>query len=141
LLTRLLQQSVAILASKPTHPHLATLDCEENQILCNAWAVGPPSIYYFLIPTSAAEDGSKPKTEVHHILLNRTSVAASNITELYTEEAYKNVPAYEGYFHPFDGILQQYGVDIPLAYILYYFSKMPSWLPMIAISFISRSIM
>lgn len=125
---------------KPKHPNFAVLDCEANGVLCNSWSVGAPSIYYFLVPQPLA-DQSKPATEAHYIPLNRTSVTANDITELYTKEEYKKTPAYEGYFHPFDGPLQQFGVAVPLGYVIFYMAKMPSWLPMIAISFFSRTFM
>lgn len=48
---------------------------------------------------------------------------------------------YEGPWHPFNGFIQEYGLAVPLAYVFWGFSKMPSWLPMILISFLSRSFM
>jgi len=104
------------------------------------WAVGPPSIYHFLIP-KPLPDQSKPTTTARYIPLNRTSVTALEIAELHTKENYKNTAPYEGVFHPFDGLLEQTGVNLPLAYFMWAFSKMPSWLPMIIISFLSRSFM
>lgn len=136
----IIQQSAAFLSTKSNGPNLAILDCETQPILCNAWSVGPPSIYYMLIP-QPLPDQSKAATEVHYIPLNRTSIKASDITELYTKKTYKNTPAYEGLWHPFDGELQHYGADVPLAYALYYFSMIPSWAPMILISMFGRTMM
>jgi hypothetical protein len=48
---------------------------------------------------------------------------------------------YEGLFHPFNGELQKFGLAIPYAYVTWAFSKMPSWMPMIVVSFLSRSFM
>jgi hypothetical protein len=86
-------------------------------------------------------DQSKAATEVHYIELNRTHIKPADITELFTKKAYTKTPAYEGPWHPFDGEMQHYGVDVPIAYILYYFSMIPSWAPMILISMFGRSIM
>lgn len=47
---------------------------------------------------------------------------------------------YEGFFHPFDGPLAQYGLTIPFGYLVWGFSQIPSWMFMIGISFFSRTI-
>ncbi|OCK85750.1 hypothetical protein K432DRAFT_286154 [Lepidopterella palustris CBS 459.81] len=133
-------ESVALLSALPTAPKFAVLDCEEQPILCNAWSVGPPSIYYMSIPHALA-DQSTPATTVRWIPLNRTSVIASDITTLVTKQAYKNTEPYEGIWHPFNGLIAQYDLALPVGYVVWGFSKMPSWLPMIAISFLSRSFM
>ncbi|KIW06237.1 uncharacterized protein PV09_02711 [Verruconis gallopava] len=133
-------KSAAVLAVSPDGPHLATVDCEQEMILCNAWAAGPPSIYYFLIP-QPLPDQTKPATTVHYIPLNRTSVTAIEITELYTKQKYAETAPYEGYFHPFDSPLVKFGVIVPMAYVMWGFSKMPSWLPMVLVSFLSRTFM
>ena len=66
---------------------------------------------------------------------------ASQISQLHLAETYKEITPYEGYWHPFDGLVIKYGLETPIAYVLWAFGKMPSWLPMIAISFLSRSFM
>lgn len=93
-----------------------------------------------LLPKPLA-DQTKPATTVRYIQLNRTSVTASEITELSTKEKYKNTAPYEGYFHPFDGLIATSGASVPLGYVFWAFAKMPSWLPMILISVLSRSFM
>ncbi|EON64697.1 hypothetical protein W97_03930 [Coniosporium apollinis CBS 100218] len=132
-----------ILAASPNPPKLARIDCDGQQILCNTWAAGPPSVYHMLLP-APLPDQSKPATTIHWIGLNRSSSVthtAKVITEIHTKETYKQKPVYEGYFHPFDGIVQKLGLDLPLAYVFWGFSLMPSWLPMIAISLFSRVFM
>lgn len=104
------------------------------------WAVGPPSIYHFLLPKPLA-DQSNPATTARFIPLNRTSVTATEITELVTKGKYKETEPYEGYFHPFDGILAKTGINLYYGYFSWGFNKMPSWLPMIAISMLSRTFM
>ena len=93
-----------------------------------------------LLPAPLA-DQSKPATTVRYIPLNRTSTTAKDIAEIHNLKKYEEVTPYEGVFHPFDGALVQYGVSVPAAYFFYYFSKMPSWLPMVAISLLSRTFM
>ncbi|KAF2107298.1 hypothetical protein BDV96DRAFT_557954 [Lophiotrema nucula] len=136
-------KSVPALAATPKGPSFAVLDCEAEPILCNSWSVGPPSIYYFQIPKPLA-DQSAPAPTARYIPLNRTKSApevAKDITGLVVNKEYENTPPYEGVWHPFSGFIQQYGLAIPFGYVFWGFSKMPSWLPMILISFLSRSFM
>jgi len=132
--------SVALLSASPGAPKFAVLDCESQPVLCNAWAVGPPSIYYISIPHALA-DQSAPAPLIYYIPLNRTSVTSSEIAAISTKSTYKNVEPYEGIWHPFTGLIAQYQLGVPIGYVLWGFSKMPSWLPMIMISFFSRSFM
>ncbi|KAJ9645908.1 hypothetical protein H2199_002951 [Coniosporium tulheliwenetii] len=114
-----------------------------NKTCYGLCANAPPSIYHILLP-APLPDQSKPATTIHWIGLNRSSSVthtAKVITEIHTKETYKQKPVYEGYFHPFDGIMHKLGLDLPLAYVFWGFSLMPSWLPMIAISLFSRVFM
>ncbi|KAF2760551.1 hypothetical protein EJ05DRAFT_536640 [Pseudovirgaria hyperparasitica] len=138
--TKAWNESVALMSPNPKRPNFAILDCEEDPILCNAWAVGPPALYYILLP-KPLPDQSKPSTTVYYIPMNRTSITAREITKLVAEKGYQDFKPYEGPYHPFDGLLAQFGLDIPLAYVSWGFSKLPSWAPMIIISFLSRSFM
>jgi hypothetical protein len=131
---------VAVLAANPKSPSLAVLDCESEPILCNSWSVGPPSIYYFQIPKPLA-DQSAPAPTARYIPLNRTSVTAKQITALVLNNEYEKTEPYEGPWQPFNGFLAQSGLAVPAGYVFWGFSKMPSWLPMILISFMSRSFM
>lgn len=135
-------KSVALMAASTSSPapHLAILDCETDPVVCNAWAVGPPSILYMELPYNLA-DQSTPATTVHYIPLNRTSVAATEIAALHTEEKYKEKAPYEGIFHPFDGQLAKFGLDIPFGWAVYYFGLIPSWAMMVGISFFTRTFM
>ena len=129
-----------VLAAQPKGPQLAVLDCEQEEVFCNSWAAGPPSVYYFLLPQPLA-DQSTPATSVYYTPLNRTSVTAQEIIEIHTKENYAKKGPYEGLFHPFDSPLIKFGVIVPVAYFLWGMAKMPSWLPMVLISFFSRSFM
>jgi hypothetical protein len=74
--------------------------------------------------------------------LNRTMVTSEDIYKLHSKKAYVTGNHYDGYLHPWDGQLARYGdLNIPLGYFMYSFSLIPSWLFMIAISFVSRRIM
>lgn len=134
------QASLPLLAARPNAPKFAVVDCEKEQLLCNSWSVGPPSLYYFQIPKPLA-DQSAPATTVRFLPLNRTSTTTETFKKLFVDGEYEKTAPYEGYFHPFDGEIQKYGLALPIAYVFWGFSKMPSWLPMILISFVSRSFM
>ncbi|CAI6257531.1 unnamed protein product [Periconia digitata] len=138
--TKAWNTSLPLLAAKPNPPKFAVIDCDAQPVLCNSWSVGPPSLYYFQIPKPLA-DQSAPAATVRYQPLNRTSTTTDTLKKLVLDNELENVVPYEGYFHPFNGPLQQYGLAVPLAYVIWGFSKMPSWLPMILISFMSRTIM
>ncbi|KAF1962953.1 hypothetical protein CC80DRAFT_398519 [Byssothecium circinans] len=138
--TKAWNASLPLLAAKPSPPKFAVLDCETEQILCNSWSVVPPSLYYFQIPKPLA-DQSAPAATVRYQPLNRTSTTVDTLKKLVLDNEIEKVTPYEGYFHPFNGELQQYGLAVPLAYAIWGFNKMPSWLPMILISLVSRSFM
>lgn len=138
--TKVWNESVALLAANPKAPNFAVLDCEEYPVLCNSWSVGPPTIYYMSIPKPLA-DQSAPSPTVRYIPMNRTAPSVANITRLVTAKEYENYEPYEGIWHPFNGLLAQYNLAIPVGYFLWGFSKMPSWLPMILISMMSRTFM
>ena len=133
-------KSVALLSASRNAPHLARLDCETQPILCNSWALGAPTVVHILLP-QPLPDQSLPATTVRSIDLNRTSVTAGEIAAIHTEEKYKDVAPYEGFWHPFDGPLAKAGLAIPLGYAIWGFSRIPSWAVMVAISFLSRTFM
>lgn len=132
--------SLPILAASPNAPKFALLDCEVENILCNSWSVGAPSLYHFQIPKPLA-DQSAPIPTVRYRPLNRTSTTTETLKVLIIDYEIEKVEPYEGIFHPFNGLMQQYQLAIPFGYVTWAFSKMPSWLPMIAISFLSRTFM
>jgi len=137
--------SVAILASAPNAPHLGSIDCEgSGALLCSQLNVNPPSIYHILIPRPylvSPTSGATPPVTIRYIHLNHTAVTPAEIAEIHSKQTYKAKEPYTGLFHPFDGLLAKYGLDLPVAYAFWAFAKMPSWMPMILISFISRSFM
>ena len=133
-------KSAAIVAASSDAPRLAVIDCESEPVLCNAWALGPPSVAYMLLP-QPLPDQSTPATSFYNIPLNRTSVTAGEIAAIHTQQKYLDKAPYEGWFHPFDGQLAKLGLTIPFGYAVYYFSLIPSWAMMVGISFFSRTFM
>lgn len=74
--------------------------------------------------------------------LNLTTATPDTVVELYKSRGDKSqFKKKDGYFHPFDGELAKYGVAIPVAYLLWGLGVVPSWAMMLAISFISRTMM
>lgn len=133
-------KAVPVLKASTGSPYLAQINCDDDPVLCNAWALGPPAILHFQLPQPLA-DQSLPATTVRSLQLNRTSVSAAEIAAVHTEEKYKTLEPYTGVWHPFDGLFAKFGLGIPFGYVLYYFSIIPSWMFMIGISFFSRSFM
>jgi hypothetical protein len=132
--------SVTLLSATPNPPSLAYLNCDQDPVLCNAWGVSPPRVLHIQLPQPLA-DQSTPATTVRAISFNRTTISAPEIAAIHLQETYKQTAPYEGFFHPFNGPLAEYGLAIPVGYAIWGFSKIPSWAFMIGVSFISRNIM
>lgn len=128
-------QTAALWAVNPTAPNLAYLNCEDQPVLCNAWGAGPPSLWIFdmVAPPAPVECRVKP--------MNITTTTVKTFTDLNSAEAKQEVKIYDGLFHPFDGAFAKYGVAIPIGYIFWVFAIVPSWMFMIGISFLSRTMM
>lgn len=130
--------SAALFAHESTHPNLAILNCDDEPILCNSWAAGPPSLYIFEIPSISLVDA---KTPLYIHSLNTTTTTPETYVELWKNGDYKEKGVYEGYFHPIDGQVAKLGLDVVMGHGLYYFSLVPSWVFMIGVSFLSRTMM
>ncbi|MCJ1230355.1 hypothetical protein MMC12_007028 [Toensbergia leucococca] len=133
-------ESAALFAATPTAPHLGYINCDTNAILCSTWAAGPPAIWYIELPIVHA-DQSAPATTIHIVTLNTTTATTQEIFQIHTKKTYEEVPVYEGAMHPFDGWFAKAGLNVPLGYVLFGFSIIPSWAFMIIISMFSRTIM
>jgi len=128
-------ETAALWAVNPAAPQLAYLNCDDQPVLCNAWGAGPPSLWIMQMVALPAP------VEVRVKSLNATTTTVKTFTDLNTAEAKQDLKIYEGYFHPFDGPLAKYGVAIPLGYVLWFFAVVPSWMFMIGVSFLSRTMM
>ncbi|KAI4117702.1 MAG: hypothetical protein LQ345_002126 [Seirophora villosa] len=130
-------ESAALMAADPSSPKLASFDCDKQPVLCTMWVAAAPTIWHIELPI-AQPDQSKPATTVHIVGLNTTTTTASDIVKIHAEKTYAKRPVYEGALHPFDGWVAQYGLLMPLGYVLYVFANVPSWAFMIVISMGSR---
>ena len=133
-------ESATAFAADPTAPNLASLNCDTAAVLCTIWAAGPPAIWHIEVPVTSVHQ-SRPATTIHIVPLNATTSTAQEIIEIHYGKTYEKRGVYEGAFHPFDGWLAKYGLNVPLGYVLFGFSMVPSWMFMILISFVSRTVM
>jgi hypothetical protein len=128
-------ESAAAFAVIPSAPHLAYVNCDYQPVLCNSWAAGPPSLWIMEVGAPGTP------IDIYIVHLNTTTTTVETYTKLASSKSYKTGPKYEGYFHPFDGPIAKYGLATPLGYVFWFFALIPSWAMMIAISFLSRTIM
>jgi len=120
--------------------HLGTIDCEKEEVVCTAWGTTLPSIYHFTVPKKSDPQAKVP---LHIVPLNLSSVTTADIVSIpsASKSRYLDFPEYEGAVHPFDGWMAQFNILIPFGYVMWGFGSTPSWMIMIAISFVSRQIM
>ncbi|KAB8288204.1 hypothetical protein EYC80_010209 [Monilinia laxa] len=128
-------ESAAVFSLDPTAPHMALLNCDEQPVLCNSWGAGPPHLWTMEVGAPGSP------VPIITIPLNTTSTTVTTFTDFHATKSYKQKTPYEGWFHPFDGQLAQYGAAVPVGYVLWFFGVVPSWIFMIGISFLSRTIM
>lgn len=88
-----------LIAAQPSSPKLGFIDCEKENIFCNSWSVGAPSLIKFRIPKPLA-DQSAPVPEFRYKPLNRTSTTTETFKELVINNQIDAIPPYEGLFHP-----------------------------------------
>lgn len=129
-------QSAATLAALPDAPHIGYVNCEDQPILCNAWSAGAATVWLIeMLPEPALID-------IYMKRMNMTTTTPDDFVELYKTRADKSqFYKKDGYFHPFDGELAKYGVSVPVAYVLWGLSVVPSWTMMLMVSFLSRTMM
>ncbi|EEP80305.1 conserved hypothetical protein [Uncinocarpus reesii 1704] len=135
------QKSIPMFAADLSSPSLGVLDCEKDRVLCSIWSANPPSIWHFQIPTAPEAGQPKPATSIHDLYVNSTTVTAEDIYKIHSEKRWEKVSEHNGYFHPMDGFLAQYGLNVPIGYLAFGLSQIPSWLMMLGVSFLSRSMM
>jgi hypothetical protein len=128
-------ETAAAFAVVPSAPHLAYVNCDYQPILCNSWAAGPPTMWIFEVGAPGAP------VDIHIVHLNTTTTDVKTFTDLHSKKTWAKQPKYEGYFHPFGGLVAKFGIAQPLAYAIWIFSVIPSWAFMIGVSFLSRTMM
>lgn len=122
-------------ATVPETPHMGLINCDNDPVLCNVLSAGAGSIWIFeMLPRPLEVD-------IYVKRLNLSTVVAKDIVDFLPQEGRAKFRKLDGYFHPFDGPLAEYGVLVPLAYVTWVFSYIPNWLFMFGVSAISRTLM
>ncbi|EON99353.1 putative peptidyl-trna hydrolase protein [Phaeoacremonium minimum UCRPA7] len=122
-------------ATLPNAPHVGYVNCDDQPILCNAWSAGAGTLWVFEVLPPPAE------TDIYLKRLNLTTTDTKTLLDLYAAEDKSSFKKHEGYFHPLDGPLAKNGLAVPIAYLLWGFNAVPSWMMMLGVSFISRTMM
>ncbi|KAK8107326.1 uncharacterized protein PG998_009339 [Apiospora kogelbergensis] len=119
----------------PNAPHTGYLNCEHEPVLCNAWSVPTGTIWVFeMLPEPAPID-------IWVKRFNLTTTTSDDIVARHSEGYKKTFALHEGTFHPFNGWWAQNNLSLPVGYVLWFFNVVPSWLLMLVLSFVSRSMM
>lgn len=134
-------ESAVLFAADPSAPKLGYVNCDSSPILCAIWAARPSTVWHIQPPVFNENDQSGAGTTVRILGLNTTTTTAKDIFNIHAQRTYENRAPYEGAFHPFDGWVARAGLALPLGYLSFGFSLVPSWALIIVISLISRNIM
>ncbi|KAK2796559.1 hypothetical protein FQN50_009504 [Emmonsiellopsis sp. PD_5] len=134
------EESIPLFAADETSPSIGKLDCEKQGLLCSIMSAGPPSLWHIQVPARVPGE-PKPPTPIHIVGINATTVNADKFYTTHSEKTWQQRKELESAFHPMDGFLAQYGLNVALGYFVYYMAMVPSWLMMVGISFLSRTIM
>lgn len=73
--------------------------------------------------------------------LNLTTVTSDDFIQLQKDGHRTQSKLHDGIFHPFNGWFAQNGVSSIVGYVLWGFNLVPSWLFMVAVSMLSRTMM
>ncbi|KAK6845588.1 hypothetical protein PG995_015698 [Apiospora arundinis] len=116
-------------------PHTGYLNCEHEPVLCNSWSVPTGTVWIFeMLPEPAPID-------IWVKRFNLTTTTSDDIVARHSEGYKKTFALHEGTFHPFNGWWAQNHLSLPVGYVLWFFNVVPSWLLMLVLSFVSRSMM
>jgi len=127
--------SAARFALLPKAPHMAIINCDDQPVLCNSWSASSGTLWSIdMVPPPAP-------VEIYRTRLNLTSTTDQTYVDLYKNGVQDGWTHHDGYFHPFNGPLAKNGLAVPLGYFFYIFNAIPSWVMMLGVSFLSRSMM
>ncbi|KAI1843083.1 hypothetical protein JX265_005136 [Neoarthrinium moseri] len=128
-------QTAAKFALTPGAPHTALLNCENEPVLCNSWSAPTGALWIFEMLPPPAEINLYAKR------FNLTTVTSDDFAQLQKEGHKTNAKLHDGIFHPINGWFAQNGVQTPVGYVLWFFNLVPSWLFMVVVSMVSRTMM
>ncbi|KAK8038749.1 hypothetical protein PG993_007160 [Apiospora rasikravindrae] len=128
-------ETAGAFALLPNPPHTGYLNCEQEPVLCNSWSVPTGTVWVFeMLPEPAPID-------IWVKRFNLTTTTSEDIIARHAEGYKKTFKLHEGTFHPFNGWWAQNHLSLPVGYVLWFFNVVPSWLLMLTLSFVSRSMM
>ena len=116
-------------------PNMATINCDDERVLCAAWGAGPGSLWILdvLPPPSDIEIYSKR--------LNLSRVTVDDV-EKYLDPAERGeFKPLATIFHPFNSKIAKLGLSVPVGYVIHYVGLVPSWMFMFGLSILSRTMM
>lgn len=114
---------------------MGIVNCDDQPILCNSWSANTANLWVFeMLPEPAAID-------IYRKRLNTTTTTSETLTDLKSANRAEEFHLVESRFHPFNGQLAELGLSVPIAYGLWAFSLVPSWLFMLVVSMLSRTMM
>lgn len=114
---------------------MATLNCDDERILCSAWGAGPGSLWILdvLPPPSDIEIYSKR--------LNLSRVTTEDIEKFLDPAERGEFKQLNTIFHPFNSKIAKLGLSLPVGYVIHYVGMVPSWAFMFGLSIFSRTMM
>lgn len=88
------------------------------------------------------EEGAveQPATVIRPFRMNTSTVTPADIYSIHADRWVAKAP-YTGILHPFDGSIARHGLIVPFGYVMYGFSLVPSWVLMVVVSMLSRTVM
>jgi hypothetical protein len=114
---------------------MAMLNCEREPVLCNGWSAPPGGLWIFeMLPQPAP-------INIWGYRVNFTTATSDDFVKLQKGKYKEVATLHDGMFHPFNGFFAQNGLTMPVGYALWFFQAVPSWLFMIVVSMVSRSMM
>ncbi|KAI9158590.1 peptidyl-tRNA hydrolase [Paramyrothecium foliicola] len=128
-------ETAAKFAVLPGSPYMGYVNCDDQPILCNSWSATPTNMWAFeMLPAPAPINIYKKR-------LNATTVTSEDIVALRNADRETSFKPVDGVFHPFNGKIAELGLSTVVGYIFWGFGVVPSWLTMLIISMVSRSMM
>ncbi|RYP53196.1 hypothetical protein DL768_001789 [Monosporascus sp. mg162] len=128
-------QTAAKFALEPNAPHIAMLNCDNQPVLCNAWSAPAGALWIFEILPAPAPVNIWTKR------INMTTATSDDFMKVHKEGHREVAKIHDGFFHPYTGPLAQYGLSIPIGYVLWLLNAVPSWAFMVGVSMLSRRMM
>ncbi|KAK4228319.1 hypothetical protein QBC38DRAFT_362081 [Podospora fimiseda] len=124
-------------AQLPSSPNLGYINCDDEPVLCNSWSASTGVFWAIdVLPPPA-------QTDILVKRLNLTTVTGQDIVDAYatrSADTWRKIDN-DGWFHPIHGKFATWGVAVPLGYFFWALNVIPSWVMMVGVSFLSRSMM